>query len=42
MKPIAIAVHRLLPTISPSIKIDNKVLKIGDANVSETVVASGK
>tara|TARA_B000000475_G_C15684818_1_gene319702 strand:- start:3 stop:131 length:129 start_codon:yes stop_codon:yes gene_type:complete len=42
MNPIAIAVHRLLPTISPRIKIDNKVLKMGDANVSETVVASGK
>jgi hypothetical protein len=40
--PIAIAAHLLLPTISPRIKIDNNVLKIGDANVSDTVVARGK
>ena len=42
MNPIAIAVHLLLPTISQRMKIDNNVLKIGDANVSDTVVARGK
>ena len=42
MKPIIIAIHLLVLTISPSTIIDSKVLKIGDAKVNETVVAKGR
>ena len=41
-KPSRIAIHLLMPTISPKIKIDKSVLNIGDAKVKLTVVASGK
>ena len=42
INPTIIAVHLLLLTTSPKINIDNKVVNIGDAKVSDTVVANGK